>query len=42
MNGPWLRVLITGLILFAALTVYFAGPEAFGIDINAPTPTATP
>ena len=43
MSGPWLRVLFAGILLFAALTVYFAGPELWGIDINAtPTPTARP
>jgi hypothetical protein len=43
MTGPWLRLLLAAALLLAMLTLYFAGPESFGLDPEATVqPTATP
>jgi hypothetical protein len=43
MSGPWLRLLLAAALLLAILTVYFAGPESFGLDPEATVqPTTTP
>jgi hypothetical protein len=43
MTGPGLRLLLAAALLLAMLTIYFAGPESFGLDSDATVqPTATP
>jgi hypothetical protein len=43
MTGPWLRLLLATALLLAMLTIYFAGPESFGLNPEETAqPTSTP